>query len=114
MSTNTSVRHMPVAERPRERLLAAGAHTLSNQELLAIILNSGTKRASSLELAERLLQRWQSLRNLADASMEEIMQEAGMGIAKAAGLLAAWKLSPGDVIPVAHDLARRELDGYVR
>jgi DNA repair protein RadC len=79
-------------DRPRERLLTGGAQVLTNQELLALIINSGTRRASSIDLAERLLSRWQSLRSLADASVEEIMQVSGIGTAKAASLLAALEL----------------------
>ena len=92
MPTVTSVRNLPAMDRPRERLLTGGAQVLTNQELLALIINSGTRRASSIDLAERLLSRWQSLRSLADASVEEIMQVSGIGTAKAASLLAALEL----------------------
>jgi DNA repair protein RadC len=92
LPTVTSVRNLPAMDRPRERLLTGGAQVLTNQELLALIINSGTRRASSIDLAERLLSRWQSLRSLADASVEEIMQVSGIGTAKAASLLAALEL----------------------
>ena len=92
LTTNTSIHHMPAAERPRERLLQVGVQALSNQELLALVINSGSRQASSLELATHLLNRWQSLRSLADASVEEIMQVAGIGAAKAASMLAALEL----------------------
>jgi len=87
-----SVRYMPDEEKPRERLMAKGPEGLSSRELLALVLNSGTRQASSLELADRLLSKWQTLRDLADASVEEITQVEGIGPAKAASLLAAMEL----------------------
>jgi len=88
----TTIARMPKAERPRERLLTHGPQALSSRELLALVLNTGTAKRSSLALADELLVRWRDLRQLADASVEEIMQVKGVGPAKAARLLAALEL----------------------
>ena len=88
----TTIARMPKAERPRERLLTHGPQALSSRELLALVLNTGTAKRSSLALADELLVRWRDLRQLADASVEEIMQVKGLGPAKAARLLAALEL----------------------
>ncbi|MGI6082370.1 MAG: RadC family protein [Limnochordia bacterium] len=88
----TTIECMPKAERPRERLLTHGPQALSSRELLALVINTGTAKRSSLDLADELLVRWRDLRQLADASVEEIMQVKGVGPAKAARLLAALEL----------------------
>lgn len=92
MSKGMTIRHIPSAERPRERLLASGPQALSSRELLALVIGTGTHRRSSLDLADALLARWRTLRRLADASVEEIAQVVGVGPAKAARVLAALEL----------------------
>lgn len=77
------IRDVPSEERPRERLVANGAASLSNHELLAIILRTGTKDSSVLQLANRLLQTFEGLRLLKDASLQEITSIKGIGEAKA-------------------------------
>jgi DNA repair protein RadC len=83
---------IPRGERPRERLLAGGPSVLSSRELLALILGTGTRQRSSLDVADGLLTRWRTLRGLADASAEEMAQIVGVGPAKAARVLAALEL----------------------
>jgi DNA repair protein RadC len=78
--------------RPREKLLAQGETTLNNHELLAIILGNGTKDISALELANRLLNTYKGLRRLQEASLEELIQEKGIGPAKAASIKAALEM----------------------
>lgn len=86
------IRDFPVAERPRERLIQQGAASLSNQELLAILLRTGTKSESVLQLANRLLTQFDGLLWLKEAAVEEIMGIKGIGQAKAVQIAAAVEL----------------------
>jgi DNA repair protein RadC len=84
------VRDLPASERPRERLSRHGAPALSDRELLALLLGTGTRRASVLDVAERLQSA--GLHELAARSLPELAAERGVGQAKAARLLAALEL----------------------
>ncbi|KXG11473.1 DNA repair protein RadC [Anoxybacillus rupiensis] len=86
------IRDVPKEARPRERLLFNGPESLSNQELLALLLRTGTKSESVLELAQRLLHRFEGLRLLKEATIEEITNIKGIGKAKAVQILAAIEL----------------------
>lgn len=86
------IRDFPQDERPRERLLNEGADKLSNQELLAILLRTGTKKESVLDLSQKLLKHFEGLRMLKDASVEEITTISGIGTAKAVQILSALEL----------------------
>ncbi|SCA87084.1 UPF0758 protein [Bacillus glycinifermentans] len=86
------LRDFPEDERPRERLLNMGAESLSNHELLAILLRTGTKKESVLQLSSRLLQTFDGLRLLKEASVEELSSISGIGRAKAVQILAALEL----------------------
>ncbi|WP_027409462.1 RadC family protein [Anoxybacteroides tepidamans] len=86
------IRDVPKDARPRERLLSDGPESLSNQELLAILLRTGTKNESVLELAQRLLHYFEGLRLLKDATVQEITSIKGIGAAKAIQVLAAIEL----------------------
>lgn len=86
------IRDVPSEERPRERLVSHGAASLSNHELLAIILRTGTKDSSVLQLANRLLQTFEGLRLLKDASLQEITSIKGIGEAKAVQIISALEL----------------------
>lgn len=83
----------PSAERPRERLLAQGAKALSDAELLAIFLRTGTPGQSALDLARTLLNDFGSLGGLMSASFSKTSKVAGLGLAKWAGLQAALELA---------------------
>jgi DNA repair protein RadC len=78
------------AERPRERLARHGVAALSNRELLALLIGTGSARASSLDLADALLGR--GLRELASQSLSELEGRPGLGRAKAARVLAALEI----------------------
>jgi len=80
-------------DRPRERLLARGAETLSERELLALVLGNGPQGLSSLDLAAELLAEHGGLRGLAAARPEELVTRRGIGFAKAAALVAAFQLA---------------------
>ena len=83
----------PAAQRPREKLLAKGAHSLSDAELLAIFLRTGIKGKSAVDLARLQLARFGSLLALTSASVEVFCAEPGLGQAKFAQLQAALEIS---------------------
>jgi DNA repair protein RadC len=87
-----TIREMPFGERPRERLRDAGPDSLSNGELLAILLRTGTSRENVLQQAGRLLTTWGGLTGLARAGFAELCAEHGMGEAKACQVKAALEL----------------------
>lgn len=84
---------MPVSERPREKLFEKGAAALSNTELVAILLGSGTRKQSAVELAARLISSDRSgILHISSASPEELCEIEGIGPAKASVLIAAAEL----------------------
>lgn len=83
----------PCAERPRERLLHHGAHALTNAELLAIVLRTGTRGCSAVEMARRLMDHFGGLRHLLAAEAKALLGFPGMGLAKSCELLAVQELS---------------------
>mgnify|MGYP003438222869 FL=1 len=86
------IRDVHIADRPRERLIRRGASSVSNQELLAILLRTGTKQESVLHLANRVLGFFEQIQELKNATLEEMMTVKGIGQAKAVQLLAAVEL----------------------
>jgi DNA repair protein RadC len=112
--TATSMREVPPADRPRERLLTLGANALKTAELLAILLRTGTTQRPVLELAEFLLSHFGSLEALSRAPVGELARIKGIGEAKAIGLKAAFALaarlarSEAEARPIdtAEDVAR--------
>lgn len=92
MSYRPMIRDLPTSERPRERLRDYGPSALSNAELLAILLRTGTSRASALDLAAAILARRRGLAGLARVNFGELCTEKGLGEAKAAQVMAALEL----------------------
>jgi DNA repair protein RadC len=86
------IRDLPVDLRPRERMVYAGAHALSTAELLAIILRVGGRGENVIRMAERLLTHFGGIAGLAQASMDELAAQHGMGQAKATQIKAALEL----------------------
>ena len=86
------MKDVPKSERPRERLLMYGESHLSNQEILAILIGSGTKNESVLELSNRLIMHFEGLKLLSDATIEELTSIKGIGTAKGVIILAAIEL----------------------
>jgi DNA repair protein RadC len=80
------------SDRPRERLVELGSQSLSNAELLAILLRVGVQGENAVQLGQRLLQNFGGLSGLHRASVEEVCQEKGIGAAKAAQIKAAIEL----------------------
>jgi len=86
------IKDLPSIERPRERLSNNGASSLSNSELLAIILRTGSSSSSALDLASKLLSRFGNLGGLNKATFAELCTEHGMGEAKTSQIKAALEL----------------------
>ena len=98
------VKEMLPEDRPRERLAAMGAPSLSNQELLAILIGSGTSQHNVLQVAQALLRRFQGLAGLSRASVEDLRQVPGIGPVRAVELKACLEL--GRRLLTAPDLDR--------
>ncbi len=84
---------LPETERPRERLLRHGAESLSDVELLALIIGGGSSSATALDLAWRLLTRYKSFRGLQERDVGELTRVHGIGPAKAARIKAALEIA---------------------
>ena len=89
---NLSIKHWPEQERPRERLIQQGAASLSDAELLAIFLRSGSKQHSAVELSRLLLQHFGGLNSILDADLQDLSQFHGIGVSKYAQLIAVKEL----------------------
>jgi len=88
-----TIHDLPVSERPRERLQKFGAEALSAQEILALILGRGIAGESVMVTAQRLLSQFGSLKGITSASLEELAQIKGIGVAKASQIKAAFELT---------------------
>nr|WP_240407240.1 DNA repair protein RadC [Gracilibacillus halophilus] len=86
------MKEVPKQDRPRERLLEYGPNVLSNQEIMAILLGSGTRKENVHQLAERVLQHFEGVGLLREVTIEELMEINGIGMAKGVQLLAAIEL----------------------
>jgi len=86
------IRDLPESERPRERLQSYGPGSLSTSELLAIILRTGTKSESAINLGSRLLAQFHGLAGIARASFTDLCAMHGLGVAKAAQIKASLEL----------------------
>lgn len=83
----------PETERPREKLLAQGESALSDAEMLAILLRTGVKGKTALDLSRELLTYFGGLRQIMEASLEEFCKAPGLGIAKYVQFQAAKALA---------------------
>lgn len=83
---------MPTSEMPRERLLQYGAKSLSNTELLAILINTGRKGHSSIDISRELLTITTNLQKLKKLSINDLIKIKGIGLHKAITLKAAFEL----------------------
>jgi DNA repair protein RadC len=88
-----TIRDLPSSERPRERLQSMGAENLSVQELLAVILGRGIKGESILVTIQRLLDTFKDIQGISNASVEELFEVRGIGLAKACQIKAVFELA---------------------
>lgn len=88
-----TIHELPEQERPREKLASSGAASLSDSELIAIILRTGMKGISAIDLGRELLIRYGSLGALARCDVHELAKVKGVGITKAVQLAAAFGLA---------------------
>jgi len=88
-----TIHDLPISERPRERLQKFGVAALSAQEILALILGRGVAGESVTVTVQRLLSRFGNLKGMANASVEELSQVKGVGLAKASQIMAAFELA---------------------
>jgi len=82
----------PLSERPREKLISYGTESVSDAELIALILGHGSSQFNAVETAKRLLSEFRNLAGLADASIDELQRVSGVGPVKAVKLIAAFQL----------------------
>src|SRR3989304_652592 len=88
-----TIHDLPISERPRERLQRFGVEALSAQEILALLLGRGIAGESVTVTAQRLLSQFGSLKGIGGASLEELTQVKGIGVAKASQIKAALELA---------------------
>lgn len=95
------IKDWPAGERPRERLIKEGAQVLSDAQLLAVLLRTGSDRINAVQLAIDLLERFHELQSFANLSIKELCSIRGIGPAKAAQLKAAFELGRRALAPPA-------------
>ena len=93
MTTSIRIKDLPDRERPRERLVELGADALRDAELIAILLRTGLKGVSAIQVGEQLVQKFGTLDSLARASLDDLRQIKGVGRDKAIALKAAFTLA---------------------
>ncbi len=87
------VKEIPLDDRPREKLLLRGAQSLTDAELIAILLRTGMKGISVIEIAQQLVKKYTNLAQLATQSAKSLQKNLSVGKDKAATLLAAFEIS---------------------
>ena len=89
---NLKIKDIPINERPRERLINNGVDKLNNEELLALLLKTGTKNVSAKNLANLILKKIGDIKNLKNITYNDLLKIDGIGSAKACDILAAIEL----------------------
>lgn len=93
-NTNYTIKSIPAEDRPQEKLLKYGASVLTNSELIAVVLRTGSKKENVIMLAQRLLMEdGKGLRNISEGTLENFKKYKGINNVKAAKLLAVVELS---------------------
>jgi DNA repair protein RadC len=88
----TRIKDWPEDERPREKLLSRGVDALSDAELLAILIRSGTGSYTAVDLGKSIIAKYRTLRTVSTLTAGELMRVDGIGQAKAVELLAAFEI----------------------
>lgn len=91
-SNKTSINNWPEEDRPREKLFNNGEHTLNNSELLAILLRTGVKGQSAIDLARGILSKFRTFRGISHADLSQWKELKGLGQAKIAQIKAAIEI----------------------
>ena len=86
------IKDIPNNERPRERLIKYGVESLSNEELLSIIISSGTKDKSCKEISLEILKYFEDVSNMKNANISNLSSINGIGLSKACNILASIEL----------------------
>ncbi len=89
----SKVKDIPIADRPREKLVLRGPQSLTDAELLAILLRTGTKGKSVISMAQEIINKHINLAQLASKSSADLIKTSGVGKDKAATLIAAFEIS---------------------
>jgi DNA repair protein RadC len=92
INKQSGIKSWPTDDRPREKLLKKGAQALSNSELLAILLRTGAKGASAIDLARRIIEKFGTFRNMNHTDAREWKEFKGLGPAKIAQIHAALEI----------------------
>lgn len=87
------LKELPKIDRPREKLISKGPQNLKDEELLAILIGTGTVGKSSLELAKQILNEFGSYRGICGRALEDFKKVKGLGPAKIAQLAAAFEIA---------------------
>lgn len=87
-----TIKDIPMEDRPRERLIKYGPEALSNSELLAIILRTGTKSETAIQMANRIINNPEGLNFLSVCTVQELIKIKGIGLAKVAQIKAVVEL----------------------
>jgi len=93
MNQGIKIKDLPSSERPRERLAELGADALKTSELIAILLRTGLKGRSAIEIGQELLQKFGTLTDLERASIQQLRETKGIGRDKAIALKSAFTLA---------------------
>jgi len=115
-----SIKEMPIEQRPREKLQNSGSESLSDLELIALLVGSGTKRVNTFALAKNILDKLDHTDADTQLNAEDFLKIEGMGIAKATLICAALELGrrrlptkrkqviyPSDVFPLIRHYGNR-------
>ncbi len=106
MKLNYKLKDLPKEERPRERLLEIGVRSLTNTELLSIILKTGTKDKNVKDLALDIMSEYKDFSKLKDASVSKLMNIKGIGKVKAIEIISAIELGRRVFLEEKHDIKK--------
>ena len=90
--SSTGIKSWPAADRPRENLLKKGARALTNSELLAILLRTGIKGSSAIDLARKIMKKFGTFRNMLHVDVRDWKEFKGVGNAKVAHIQSALEI----------------------